>query len=90
MLEINSLKVSLNSLSLQRSEMFIATGAQPKDLAPLGAKPAAECLSRQAQTVALLQSFEPKKGAQSYKHLAPLGRSNKIYTGVQLDFVRVN
>ena len=28
-----------NSFSLQRSEMFIATGIHPKNLAPLGAKP---------------------------------------------------
>jgi len=27
-----------NSFSLQRSEMFIATGVHPKNLAPLGAK----------------------------------------------------
>jgi hypothetical protein len=57
--------------------MFIATSALPKDLAPVGAKPRSGTLAKQAKAVALLRSFEPKKGAQSYKHLAPLGRSDK-------------
>ncbi|MEP6912660.1 MAG: hypothetical protein ABI923_07890, partial [bacterium] len=49
----------------------------PKDLAPLGAKPAAESLSGQAKAIALLRSFGVKKGPPGYKHLAPLGRNEK-------------
>ncbi len=56
--------------------MFIAMNA-PKNLAPLGAKPGREPLPRQAKAIALLRSFEVTKGPPGYKHLAPLGRSDK-------------
>jgi hypothetical protein len=50
-----------------------------KELAPLGAKPSAECLARQAKAIALLRSFGVNKGPLGYKHLAPMGRSDSTY-----------
>ena len=56
--------------------MFIATSAQLKIFAPLGAKPGSETIGEQAKTVALLRSFGVKEGPTGYKHLAPLGRND--------------
>ena len=49
----------------------------PKDLAPLGAKCGSGTFAGQAKAIALLRSFDVRKGAPGYKHLAPLGRSGK-------------
>jgi hypothetical protein len=49
----------------------------PKDLAPEERNPASRTLAGQAKAIALLRSFGVKKGPPGYKHLAPLGRSNK-------------
>jgi len=46
------------------------------NLAPLGAKPGNPTFGRDRQrAIALLRSFEIKKGTPGYRHLAPLGRS---------------
>ncbi len=55
--------------------MFIAKSGN-QDLAPLEAKPGSATIGEQAKAIALLRSFRVKKGP-GYKHLAPLGRSDK-------------
>ena len=49
----------------------------PKDLAPLGAEPGGRTSSRQANPIALLQSFGVKIRPAGYEHLALLERSDR-------------
>lgn len=64
-----------DSLSLQRSEMFIAK-AQTEVLRAGGAKPVSGT-AEPATAIALLWSDEKNKESLGYKYLAPLGRSDK-------------
>ncbi len=57
--------------------MFIATSARPKISLRQERDPATEPSPGQAKAIALLRSFGLKKQPPGYKHLAPLGRSDK-------------
>ena len=59
--------------------MFIARSAPPKDLAPLGAKPGSGTIA-EAKAIALLTELKSKERPPNYKHLAPMGRSDKQYS----------
>jgi hypothetical protein len=74
--EFNSQVRQWDSLSLQRSEMFIATTAHTNVFAPLGAKPVSGTTAEQSNAIALLRSAE-KKESLGYKHFAPLGRRDE-------------
>ena len=60
--------------------MFIATSARPTI-----SLSRSETYAHQVKAVALLRSFGVKKGAFSYKHLAPLGRSDDVLLLFQLE-----
>ena len=53
--------------------MFIATIAYPKDLAPLGAKPAGRTIAEAGKDDCAPPELKSKERRPSYKHLAPLG-----------------
>src|ERR1700730_52262 len=77
-----------NSFSLQRSDMFIATSAHPKDLASLGAKPGSGTIAEAGKVDCALRSLEVKRGPPSYKHLAPMGRSDNDPLHFQVEFAK--
>ena len=56
--------------------MFIAMAYTP-NLAPLGAKPGSRTSAEAGKSDCAPTELRSKKGAPSYKHLAPLGRSDK-------------
>ena len=56
--------------------MFIATSAQPRDLAPLGAKPAGGTITEAGKGDCAPTELRSKERSASYKHLAPMERSH--------------
>jgi hypothetical protein len=78
--EFNLQGQQLNSFSLQRSEMFIATSARPRILAPLGAKPGSVTFAGAAKAIALLQSSGVKNEPAAINISPPtphVGQSDK-------------
>jgi hypothetical protein len=70
--EFNLQVQQLNSFSLQRSDMFIATGTR-RNLAPLGAKPGTGNFCRGSKSQLRSYGASEEKQDPSYKHLAPPG-----------------
>jgi hypothetical protein len=85
--EFNLQEQQLNSLSLQRNEMFIATSA-PKNIAPLGAKPGGRTFAEAGKSHCAPTELRSKETTVRAINISPLWgeATSNVLLHFQLEF----